>query len=151
MKFLCSFLRHHLMGKRVVASPNVSCFLRLESKPVECTSASDWSCCVGNLIQPIRSTTQIWVVMRHQYGISVLVSQTSFGRKPVVASPNVGCFLRLVWILAQKVFWPFEKWAPGLKHLCIGVLGGVINAGSYIPGGRVLYLRGLITGTEKGL
>ena len=29
---------------------------------------SDWSCRVGNLIQP-----------RHQYGISVLVSQTSFG------------------------------------------------------------------------
>ena len=42
-------------------------------------SASDWSCRVGNLIQPIRSTTQIWVVMRHQYGISALVFQTSFG------------------------------------------------------------------------
>ena len=39
----------------------------------------DWSCRVGNLIQPIRSTTQIWVVTRHQYGIFVLVSQTSFG------------------------------------------------------------------------
>ena len=42
-------------------------------------SASDWLCHVGNLIQPIRSTTQIWVVMRHQYGISVLVSQKSLG------------------------------------------------------------------------
>ena len=42
-------------------------------------SASDWSCHVGNLIQPIRSTTQIWVVTHHQYGISVFVSQTSFG------------------------------------------------------------------------
>ena len=42
-------------------------------------SGSDCLCRVGNLIQPIRSTTQIWVVMRHQYGISVLVSQTSFG------------------------------------------------------------------------
>ena len=41
-------------------------------------SAFDWSCRVGNLIQPIRSTTQIWVVTRHQYGISELVSQTSF-------------------------------------------------------------------------
>ena len=40
---------------------------------------SDWSCRVGNLIQPIRRTTQIWVVTRHQYGISALVSQTSFG------------------------------------------------------------------------
>ena len=26
-------------------------------------SASDWSCRLGNLIQPIRSTTQIWVVI----------------------------------------------------------------------------------------
>ena len=53
-------------------------------------SASDWSCCVGILLQPIRITTQTWVVMFHQYGISALVSQTS----PVVASQNVGCFLR---------------------------------------------------------
>ena len=29
--------------------------------------------------QPIRSTTQIWVVTRHQYGIAALVSHTSFG------------------------------------------------------------------------
>ena len=42
-------------------------------------SASDWSCRVGNLIQPIGTTTQIWVVTRHQYGVSALVSQTSFG------------------------------------------------------------------------
>ena len=34
---------------------------------------------MGNLLQPIRSTAQIWVVMRHQqYGIFALVSQTSF-------------------------------------------------------------------------
>ena len=44
-------------------------------------SASDWSYRVGNLIQPIRSTTQLWVVTRHQYGISALFSQTSFGGK----------------------------------------------------------------------
>ena len=42
-------------------------------------SPSDWSCRVGNLIQPIRSTTQLWEVTRHQCGISALVSQTSFG------------------------------------------------------------------------
>ena len=42
-------------------------------------SASDRSCRVGNLIQPIRSTTQIWVVTHHHYGISALVYQTSFG------------------------------------------------------------------------
>ena len=36
---------------------------------------------MGNLIQPVRSTTQIWVVKRDQYGISVLISQASFGRE----------------------------------------------------------------------
>ena len=41
-------------------------------------SAPDWSCRVGNLIEPIRSTTQIRVVTRHQYGISALTSPTSF-------------------------------------------------------------------------
>ena len=41
-------------------------------------NASDWSCCEGNLLQPIRSITQIWVVTGHQYGIPALVSQTSF-------------------------------------------------------------------------
>ena len=44
-------------------------------------SASGWSCGVGNLFQPIRSTTQIWIVTRHQYGISALISQTSFRRE----------------------------------------------------------------------
>ena len=37
----------------------------------------------------------IWAVTRHQYGISALVPQTSFRGKPVVASRNVSCFLRL--------------------------------------------------------
>ena len=41
-------------------------------------SASDWLCRVGNLLQPIKSATQNWVVTLHQYGISALVSQTSF-------------------------------------------------------------------------
>ena len=31
-------------------------------------SASGWSCQVGNLFQPIRSSEQICVVTRHQYG-----------------------------------------------------------------------------------
>ena len=35
--------------------------------------ASDWSC---RITQPSK---QIWVVTRHQYRISALVSQTSFG------------------------------------------------------------------------
>ena len=49
-----------------------------------------------HVAEPIRSTTQNWVVTRHQYGISALVCQSSFRGKPVIASQNFGCFLRLV-------------------------------------------------------
>ena len=38
-------------------------------------SACDWLNQIYQVARPIRSTTQIWVVMRHQYGISALVSQ----------------------------------------------------------------------------
>ena len=41
----------------------------------------DWSCRMGYLLQPIRSTTQVWEVARYQNGISALVSQTSFRGK----------------------------------------------------------------------
>ena len=41
-------------------------------------SAPEWSSHVGNLLQPIRNTNQIWMVMRYQYWISALVPRTSF-------------------------------------------------------------------------
>ena len=44
-------------------------------------SASDWLNHVSHAARPIKSTTQIWVVTRHQYGISASISQTSFGRE----------------------------------------------------------------------
>ena len=44
-------------------------------------SASDWLNQISHKARPIRSTTLIWVVTRHQYGISALVSQTSFRGK----------------------------------------------------------------------
>ena len=39
-------------------------------------SASDWLCCLGILLQPVRSATQICTVTCLQYGISALVFQT---------------------------------------------------------------------------
>ena len=59
-------------------------------------SASDWSCRVGNLIQPIRSTTQIWVVTRHQCGISALVSKTSFGGETTGSVAKCGLFSQAI-------------------------------------------------------
>ena len=54
-------------------------------------------------VQPIKSTTQIWLVTRHQYGIVVLVSQASFrdetsdgGEKCRVISQGI-IFLRNSW------------------------------------------------------
>ena len=41
-------------------------------------TASDWTKQISSAVRPIRTITQIWVVTRHQYGISALVSQTSF-------------------------------------------------------------------------
>ena len=48
----------------------------------------------GNLLQPIRSTTQIRVVTRHQYGISAVISQTSFpgGTSGGVVNPDAYVF-----------------------------------------------------------
>ena len=62
----------------------------MSEKRVQKFHTDDW----WNLLHPIRSTTQIWVVMCHQYAISVLISQTSFHRKTVGVSRNVVCFLR---------------------------------------------------------
>ena len=55
-------------------------------------NASDWSCRVENFIQPIRSTTQIWVVTRHQY-FCACFSDVILAGKPVVASPKQLRFL----------------------------------------------------------
>ena len=65
-------------------------------------SASDWSCRVGNLIQPIRSTSQIWVVTRHQYGISALVSQTSFGGETSGSVAKCRLFSQAILAVAQE-------------------------------------------------
>ena len=42
-------------------------------------TASDWLNQISHAARPIKSTTQIWVMTRHQCGISALASQTSFG------------------------------------------------------------------------
>ena len=47
---------------------------------------------VVNLPQPIRSTTEIWLVTCHQYGISVFVFRCQFVGKTVVTLQNFGCF-----------------------------------------------------------
>ena len=61
----------------------------------ELSSASDWL--KKKFLHPIRSTTQIWVVTRHQYRIPELITflKRHFIGKPVVVSRNIRFFLRL--------------------------------------------------------
>ena len=68
--------------------------------------------------QPIRSTTQIWVVTRHQYGISALVSQTSFSGK------NSGGVAKLSAVFSGYEMKRGNSWKaiPGSKKTGVGVL-----------------------------
>ena len=59
-------------------------------------SVSDWLNQISHLSRVIRSTTQIWVVTRYQYGISALFLRRHLAGKQVAASPNVGCCVRLL-------------------------------------------------------
>ena len=54
-----------------------------------------------------KSTTQIWVLTCHQYGISALILQTSFGDETsdLVASWNVPHLLRLISNYSTLFFW----------------------------------------------
>ena len=54
-----------------------------------------WSSHVGNLLQSIRCTIQIWVLTRHQCGISALVSQTPFYRETRSGIAKCWLFLKL--------------------------------------------------------
>ena len=76
----------------------VQAFLTDEVSRPDLGSAFDWLCRIGNLLQLIRITTQIWVVIQHQYGILRAILRCHFSGKPVVSSRNDGCFLRQVKI-----------------------------------------------------
>ena len=54
-----------------------------------------------NLLQPVKSASHIWLVTRHQHGISALVPQTSFREETsggvAKCRPAVDCFISLLW------------------------------------------------------
>ena len=68
-------------GLRTLASTPVDIH-NLRKQPTFCNadlgSASDWLKQIYHAAPPIKSTSQIWVVIHLQYGISALVPQTSF-------------------------------------------------------------------------
>ena len=62
-------------------------------------SASDWLKQTSHALWPFRNTTQTWVVTRHQYGISALVSQTSFCGGTVGGVANCRLFSQAINVL----------------------------------------------------
>ena len=65
-------------------------------------SASDWLKQISRAAQPIRRTTKIWVVKRHQYGISALVSQTSFREEASGGSAKSRLFSEVMFLSPPK-------------------------------------------------
>ena len=60
---------------------------------------------MGNFLQPIRSTTWIWVVMRHQYGFSALVSKASVHRESSGSATKC-------WLFSQDYLWGIAVAGP---------------------------------------
>ena len=54
-----------------------------------------WPYREGNSLQPIKSTTQVWLLANTNTEYLRSFLRRHFAWKPVVESPNVGCFLRL--------------------------------------------------------
>ena len=88
-------------------------------------SASDWLCCKRNLLQPIRSTTQICVVTCCQYGISTVITQTSLHGE---TSGNV------------TKCWPFSQ-AVGLAVYYMVIIKGCNSKISGLNARKVYILR----------
>ena len=69
-------------------------------------------------LTPTRSTTQIWVVTRHQYGFLRSFLRLHVAGKSFVASPNVGCFLKLTFFSNKgslKLAWQGGEGEPLYK------------------------------------
>ena len=69
---------HHWFHRKMMSVKRVQKF-RTYDMSIPRSGSAFWL--VEANFQPIRPTTQIWVVKGHQYGIFVLISQTSFCRE----------------------------------------------------------------------
>ena len=76
-------------------------------------SASDWLKHIFHAERPIRSTTQIFVVTCHQYGISALVLQTSFRRKTSGGVSKCQLFSQSTLIVSYKQLFIWKDRAKG--------------------------------------
>ena len=78
-------------------------------------STSDWLNQISHAAQPIRRTTQIWVVTRHQYGISALVSRTSFGGETSGSVAKCRLFSQAICLLTELIDHKWIEYFRGAK------------------------------------
>ena len=77
-------------------------------------SAFDWLKQISHVARPIKSITQIWVVTRHQCGISALISQTLFRGETTGGVAKCRLFLRLaLWITDETLHLAFDVFSLG--------------------------------------
>ena len=100
---------HHWFPREMTCVKRAQEFLTDDTSLRDLGSASDWSCCMENLLWPIRSTIQIWLVTHHQYGILVLVAQTSFHRE-------TSCGVTKCWLFSQAILSAFENVSCNSVH-----------------------------------
>ena len=99
-------------------------------------TASDWLNQISHAARPIRSTTQIWV--RRVISVEFLHSflRRHLAEKPVVASPKVGCFLRLK--LYRRMLSTYQETSWTLKNMSfISYCESTSVAGFTLPLGRL--------------
>ena len=77
--------------------------IRMTRHCPELGGTSDWLNQISHAAQPIRRTTQIWVVTRHHNGISALVSQTSFGGETSGSVAKCRLFSQAVCLLTELI------------------------------------------------
>ena len=72
--------------------------------------ASDWLKKVSPTAWPIRSTTQMWLVIRQQYGITAVLSQISFPREASDSTAKCQLFFQVIdW---DNLFEPCRIYFP---------------------------------------
>ena len=131
--------RRHFATPRVVSPRNnvwemsaeIPYLIMMTRHYLDLGSAFDWSCCVGNLLQTIRSATQIWVVTRRQYGIS-----RSFLRHRKISQANSET-LRFHWeggmqAVCDRKF-SFAKTLPSRRPELEETISSILNAAQRLP------------------
>ena len=87
--------RHHWSPREMTSEQRLQKLHTIDVHYPDLGNAPDWLKQISLVTRPIRSTTQIWVVTRNQYGISANGAQTSFGGKTCGRVVKCRLFLRL--------------------------------------------------------